>query len=121
MAQPLSRQIGVEFRTHTSDQMYVTAILRGCASTMRTVPRGAMTSSVIQFARPERSRTGIQYPRKLELTIITIAADSIVKCRGIIVRLILLFFFLRYRTLDEVIILRVKIPGASIYNVCKIF
>lgn len=58
----LSRQIGVEFRTHTSDQMYVTAILRGCASAMRTEPLGgvwrlgAMTSSVIQFALDRRDR-----------------------------------------------------------------
>lgn len=51
---PSSRQIGVKFRTHTSDQMYVTAILS--ASLGRTHQRcaarwhlRAMTSSVIQF------------------------------------------------------------------------
>lgn len=100
MAQPLSRQIGVEFRTHTSDQMYVTAILR--AAHQRCAPYlGAMTSSVIQFVLNGEIEDRYTLLRKLELTVVTIAADTMEMSTEII-RYIYIFFF--YRIRDKIII-----------------
>lgn len=104
MAQPLSRQIGVEFRTHTSDQMYVTAILR--AAQQRCAPYlGAMTSSVIQFVlNGEIEDRGPIY------IIEEIRIDS---CRSLqiqwkrprkLYRKIYISFFFFYRIRDKIII-----------------